>query len=106
MTFHTDPIPFDIWNSEALIAGMDLSEKEKMQASYGSFVANMESFDALFFVISNVEAKNMDPQQRLLLECSYLAFKDSGYTMEDLRDMNCGIFVAVGAGGSTNQNNT
>ena len=92
-------IPYDRWDSEAFLAGMGLSKEESMRASYGSFVTDMESFDAGFFGISLAEAKAMDPQQRALLECAYLAFNDAGYTMEGLRGLNCGVFVGVTTNG-------
>lgn len=94
-------IPYDRWDSDALLVGIALSKEEKMRASHGLFVTDMECFDADFFGISLAEAKAMDPQQRVLLECTYLAFKDAGYTMEDLRGLNCGVFVGITGGGSS-----
>eukprot|EP00558_Chaetoceros_sp_UNC1202_P014485 CAMPEP_0197233784 /NCGR_PEP_ID=MMETSP1429-20130617/1761_1 /TAXON_ID=49237 /ORGANISM="Chaetoceros sp., Strain UNC1202" /LENGTH=222 /DNA_ID=CAMNT_0042692095 /DNA_START=154 /DNA_END=819 /DNA_ORIENTATION=+ len=89
------------WDSDALLARMRLSKEEKMNASRGSFVMDTESFDAAFFGISLAEAKAIDPQQRALLECTFLAFNDAGYTMEGLRGLTFGVFVAVSGGGIT-----
>lgn len=64
---------------------------------------DMESFDGGVFGISLAEASAMDPQQRALMECTYLVFMNAGYTMNGLRGMNCGVFVAVTGGGSASR---
>lgn len=88
-------ILYDRWDSDTLLAGMDLSKEKMMRALYGLFVTDVESFDAGFFGMSLAEAKSMDPQQRALLERMYLAFNDAGYTMEGLSGLNCGVFVGL-----------
>jgi acyl transferase domain-containing protein len=70
---------------------MSLSKDEKMRASYGSFVTDMESFDTVLFRISLAKAKAMDLKQQILLGCEYLALKDTGYTMDRLRGAKCGV---------------
>lgn len=79
--------------SEAFLMGLMLSKEEYMHASCGSFVMDMECFDTGFFVISHAKALAMDPHQQALMECAYLAFIDSGYTIDGLRDVHCGVFV-------------
>ena len=45
-----------------MLTGMDLRKEKKMHALYGSFVADMESFDdGGFFGISLDEVKARDP---------------------------------------------
>ena len=73
-------IPFDRWDVSSLTAGSNLSGKEKMQVSHGSFVHDMKFFDPSVFLISKAEAESMSPLQRVLLECSYLTLLDAGYT--------------------------
>jgi len=89
-------IPFDRWDSDSLLAAQsDMTDTEKMCASQGAFVDEIEAFDPSFFKISKAEAAAMSPQQRILLECSYLAFQDAGYNMEGMKGLNCGVFVGM-----------
>jgi acyl transferase domain-containing protein len=74
-----------------------MSEHVARGVQWGSFVNDLELFDAAFFGISSAEASAMDPQQRLLLECTYLALKDAGYTKESVQGRNIGVFVGITA---------
>jgi 3-oxoacyl-(acyl-carrier-protein) synthase/acyl carrier protein len=51
-------IPLKKWNTENM---------PSISARFGSFINNIEMFDASIFSINSVEAQMMDPQQRLLL---------------------------------------
>jgi len=83
-------------------ARSNLSEKEQMQVSHGSFVNDIECFDPTVFNISKAEAESMSPLQRLLLECSYFALLDAGYTASEINGLDCGVFVGASSGSSTN----
>ncbi|HEX2937439.1 MAG TPA: SDR family NAD(P)-dependent oxidoreductase [Ruminiclostridium sp.] len=69
-------------------------KQDKMYCKWGSFIDNVDIFDADLFHISPREAETMDPQLRLLLEVLYSAAEDAGY-INKLRGSNTGIFVGA-----------
>jgi acyl transferase domain-containing protein len=56
---------------------------------------DISRFDAEFFGISAAEARCMDPQQRLQLETTFEAFQSAGFSMEQVRGSNTGVYVAT-----------
>lgn len=59
----------------------------------GGFLEEVDKFDHEFFEILPADALVMDPQQRLFLEMAFEAFQDAGYTREQLRHSNTGIYL-------------
>ncbi|MEU5417941.1 SDR family NAD(P)-dependent oxidoreductase [Streptomyces sp. NPDC020667] len=59
----------------------------------GSFVEDIERFDAWFFRMSGKEATYTDPQQRIFLEECWHALEDAGYAGERLDGRGCGVYV-------------
>ena len=80
------------WDSDKLSGGND------NYCSKGSFINDIDKFDASFFNISGVEATYMDPQQRLLLEESWNALENSGYVGSNLDNERCGIYIGCVGG--------
>src|SRR6201996_514608 len=62
---------------------------------WGSFLADIDAFDAEFFEISPREAAKIDPQQRLLLEVAYEALEHAGIPADSLRQTQTGVFVGA-----------
>jgi acyl transferase domain-containing protein/NAD(P)-dependent dehydrogenase (short-subunit alcohol dehydrogenase family)/acyl carrier protein len=95
------------WDTDAVIAQMpNVDPKVLDRIRYGGFLLNdvIDTFDAAFFGISEVEAAHMDPAQRLLLTVSYEALVDAGYTKDSIKGKNVGVFV--GASGSLGEHNS
>ncbi|MFN0143623.1 MAG: beta-ketoacyl synthase N-terminal-like domain-containing protein, partial [Mycobacterium sp.] len=60
---------------------------------WGSFLNDIDAFDADFFGITPREADRIDPQQRLLLEVAVEAFEHAGIPAETLQRSQTGVFV-------------
>ena len=67
----------------------------KISSRYGSFLSDVDTFDAAFFNISPREAAAMDPQQRLLLEVGFEALEDAGIVIEKNQGLNGGVFLGI-----------
>ena len=62
---------------------------------WGSFLRDIDAFDAEFFEISPSEADKMDPQQRLLLEVVQEALENAGIQTHTLRHSQTGVFAGA-----------
>lgn len=62
---------------------------------HGSFLNDIEGFDAEFFGLSPREAELMDPQQRILMETAWEALEHAGLPPHELAGTDAGVFVGV-----------
>jgi acyl transferase domain-containing protein/SAM-dependent methyltransferase len=87
-------IPPQRWSLDALYAS-DPDQPGKMTTRHGSFLADVDQFDAEFFGISPREAASMDPQQRLVLEVGWEALEDSGRSPLGLSGASVGVYLGI-----------
>ncbi|WP_089103856.1 SDR family NAD(P)-dependent oxidoreductase [Streptomyces hyaluromycini] len=86
-------IPADRWDYRPWY-DTDPEARDKTYCKWGSFLTDVDTFDADFFHISPREAEWMDPQLRLLLQSVYATGEDAG-VMGRLRGTGTGVFVGV-----------
>ncbi|WP_299608349.1 SDR family NAD(P)-dependent oxidoreductase [uncultured Aquimarina sp.] len=68
--------------------------EDKMYSKWGSFIDDIDKFDADFFNITPIEAEVMDPQLRYLLQVLYGTIEDAG-AINDIKGSNTGLYVGV-----------
>lgn len=61
----------------------------------GGFLSAIDQFDNKYFNVSAREALKMTPEHRLFLSHALKAFYDAGYTEEDLKGSDTGIFYTA-----------
>ena len=87
-------VPKNRWDIDAYY-DPDPDATGKMYTRNGSFVNEVDTFDAHFFNISPREAMSLDPQQRLLLEVSWQALEDAHQVPEQLYKSPAGVFIGI-----------
>lgn len=86
-------IPSDHWDYRPWFDSRPQT-KNKLYCKWGSFIQDVDKFDADFFNISPLEAEAMDPQLRWLLQVLYATAEDAGYA-DKLKTSNTGIYTGV-----------
>ncbi len=87
-------VPPERWHIEPESA---TSEGDARALRWGSFLRDIDRFDAAFFGISPREAESLDPQHRLLLEVTWEALERAGQLPERIVGTKCGVFVGIWA---------
>lgn len=85
-------IPKERWDFQDYYSS-DQSRRDKTQSKWGGFIADVDKFSPLFFNLSPRESENMDPQERLLLEVIWATIEDAGYTPNELKKVQVGVFI-------------
>ncbi|CAD6592399.1 MAG: hypothetical protein ASARMPRED_006249 [Alectoria sarmentosa] len=86
-------VPKERWDADA-IYDTDPDAPGKSYCRRGGFIMDgVKSFDASFFGISPREARTLDPMQHIMLETCWEGFERAGYTMQQLRGSQTGVFI-------------
>ncbi len=89
-----DEIPASRWSWQEYF-GDAREQPGKTTAKWGSFIQDIDKFDAEFFNISADDARLMDPQQRLFIQLVWQTIEDAGYKPSDLSGTNTGLYVGL-----------
>jgi len=92
-TITTRDVPEDRWAVEEWY-DPDPSTPGRSSVKAGSFLDDIDRFDARFFGIPPREAERMDPHQRLALEVAWEALEDAGIRADRIRGRSVGVFTA------------
>ena len=87
-------VPADRWDAEVL-HDIDPDAKGKSYCRQGGFIRAIDSFDTSFFGISPREARSLDPSQYLMLETCWEGLERAGYTAEEMRGSQTGVFIGT-----------
>ncbi|KAK3395035.1 polyketide synthase [Podospora didyma] len=96
----TDTPPGDRWRAaDTLLSHSNASNPDAPgDESYcrsGGFLPSIDAFDISFFGISPREARMLDPAQYIMLETCWEGFERAGYTVEQLRGSQTGVFIGT-----------
>jgi acyl transferase domain-containing protein/acyl carrier protein/methylmalonyl-CoA mutase cobalamin-binding subunit len=87
-------VPKNRWNIDEYY-DLDRKKSDKIIGHKGGFLRDYHLFDANFFKIPGIEAKQMDPQHRLFLEVAVRALNHANITLESLNDSKTGVFCGI-----------
>ncbi len=87
-------VPIDRWDVSQYYS-LDNSRKDSTVSKWGSFIEDIDLFDADYFGLTQTDALVMDPQQRLMLELSEELMCNSGYDKEELSGKEIGVFLGA-----------
>ena len=88
------PVPGDRWDPTRYY-DTNPDAPGRMSTNWGSFLREVDRFDAPFFGISRREAVSLDPQQRILLEVCWEALEHAGHSPRELSGIATGVFVGI-----------
>ncbi|KYF63083.1 type I polyketide synthase [Sorangium cellulosum] len=90
----SDEVPRERWDVDAWYDA-DPSVPGRMYTRRGSFLREVDRFDARFFNISPREAVSIDPQHRLFWETSWEALERAGRAPSELSGSRTGVFLGM-----------
>ncbi|WP_412758191.1 beta-ketoacyl synthase N-terminal-like domain-containing protein [Legionella bozemanae] len=80
-------VPANRWDIDRYY-DIDRQKDDKIVSRKGGFLNDPRLFDAAFFEIAPIEAKQIDPQYRLFLEVSIRALNHANISLDSLKNSN------------------
>lgn len=93
-------VPANRWDIDKYY-DIDRQKDDKIVSRKGGFLNDPRLFDAAFFEIAPIEAKQIDPQHRLFLEVSIRALNHANIPLDSLKNSNTAVYCGI----STNDYN-
>ncbi|MBN9229176.1 MAG: SDR family NAD(P)-dependent oxidoreductase [Legionella steelei] len=93
-------VPANRWDIDKYYDA-DRQKDDKIVSRKGGFLNDPQLFDAAFFEIAPIEAKQIDPQHRLFLEVSIRALNHANIPLDSLKNSNTAVYCGI----STNDYN-
>lgn len=90
----TIEVPKHRWDADALY-DPDADTQGKSYCRRGGFLPDIDTFHADVFGISPREARAMAPEQRVMLQTCWEGVERAGYTADQLRRHQTGVYVGV-----------
>lgn len=90
----TTEVPKHRWDADALY-DPDADTPGKSYCRRGGFLPDIDTFHADVFGISPREARAMAPEQRVMLQTCWEGVERAGYTAEQLRRHQTGVYIGV-----------
>lgn len=93
-------VPANRWDIDRYY-DTDRQKDDKIVSRKGGFLNDPQLFDAAFFEIAPIEAKQIDPQHRLFLEVAIRALNHANIPLDSLKNSNTAVYCGI----STNDYN-
>lgn len=90
----TTEVPKHRWDADALY-DPDADTPGKSYCRRGGFLPDIDTFHEDVFGISPREARAMAPEQRIMLQTCWEGLERAGYTAEQLRRHQTGVYIGV-----------
>ena len=87
-------VPANRWDIDKYY-DTDRQKDDKIVSRKGGFLHDPQLFDAAFFGIAPIEAKEMDPQQRLFLEVAVRALNHANITLNSIKGSKTGVYCGI-----------
>ncbi|VDI72059.1 Hypothetical predicted protein [Mytilus galloprovincialis] len=91
---HIKEVPNERWNVDE-IDYTETDESWKNSVKYAGLIDEFDKWDNKFFGIGDNEAGWINPQTCLTLEVTHSALENGGFTMQNMKGSNTGVYIGV-----------